>query len=198
MSPETHLLGSWIIAAQTTDNPRDCRLVTLAGVLPDVDGLGLILDAIASALGHRGTNFYQQYHHFLLHGAFGGILIATVLTCFARRRRRVALLTLLVFHLHLVCDLVGSRGPSPEDLWPIAYFAPFNQHTMWFWKGQWRLDGWQNRYLTLALFAWALWLPTQCGHSVVGVFNRRADEVFVAVLRKWRQALFKPGGVNKP
>ena len=44
MSPETHLLASWIIAAKTTDNPRDCRLVTLAGILPDLDGLGLIVD----------------------------------------------------------------------------------------------------------------------------------------------------------
>jgi len=38
MSPETHLLASWIVAAKTTDNPRDCRLVTLAGILPNGDG----------------------------------------------------------------------------------------------------------------------------------------------------------------
>jgi hypothetical protein len=30
VSPETHLLASWIIAAKTTHDPRDCRLVTLA------------------------------------------------------------------------------------------------------------------------------------------------------------------------
>ena len=63
MGPETHLLASWVIAAKTTDNARDCRLVTLAGILPDTDGLGLIADALAPALvGHR-TPFYQQYHH---------------------------------------------------------------------------------------------------------------------------------------
>jgi inner membrane protein len=44
VSPESHLLASWIIAAKTTDNLRDCRLVTLAGILPDADGLGLIVD----------------------------------------------------------------------------------------------------------------------------------------------------------
>jgi hypothetical protein len=38
MSPLTHLLASWIVAAKTTDNPRDRRLVTLAGVAPDLDG----------------------------------------------------------------------------------------------------------------------------------------------------------------
>jgi hypothetical protein len=56
------------------------------------------------------------------------------------------------------------------------------------WKGQWRLDGWFNRYLTVALFCWALWLPVRLGYSVVGVFNRRADEAFVGVLRKWHDA----------
>src|SRR5664279_4663721 len=59
VSPETHLLASWIIAAKTTDNPRDCRLVTLAGILPDVDGLGLIVDAVTRAAGHGVTNLYQ-------------------------------------------------------------------------------------------------------------------------------------------
>jgi len=28
MSPATHLFMSWVIAAKTTDNPRDCQLVT--------------------------------------------------------------------------------------------------------------------------------------------------------------------------
>jgi len=39
MNPETHLLASWVIGAKTTDNAHDCRLVALAGILPDADGL---------------------------------------------------------------------------------------------------------------------------------------------------------------
>jgi len=198
MSPETHLLASWIIAAKTTDNPRDCRLVTLAGILPDADGLGLIVDAATRALGYRGTNLYEHYHHYLLHGAFGGIVITALLTCFARRHWRVALLALLVFHLHLLCDFVGSRGPSPEDLWPIFYFGPFNRDPVWVWKGQWRLDGWQNQLISVTLFGWALWLAVQRGHSVVGVFNRRVDGIFVGVLRKWRDGLArKKAGISR-
>jgi inner membrane protein len=188
VSPETHLLASWIIAAKTTDNARDCRLVTLAGLLPDADGLGLIADLAGPWLGCKQTDLYARYHHYLLHGAVGGILIAALLACFAHRRWRVALLALLVFHLHLLCDLVGSRGPSPEDLWPVFYLGPFDKDPMWVWKGQWRLDSWINRYLTVALFLWALWLPVRLGYSVVGVFNRRADQVFVGVLRKWHNA----------
>jgi len=45
--------------------------------------------------------------------------------------------------------------------------------------------------LSVALFLWALWLPVRLGYSVVGVFNRRADQVFVGVLRKWHDALMR-------
>src|SRR5215831_20616196 len=111
MAPFAHLLASWIIAAKTTDNQRDCRLVTLAGILPDVDGLGLVVDMAREALGYRSSLLYSHYHHYLLHGFAGGLLIAAVLAGFARRRWRVAFLAFLVFHLHLLCDFVGSRGP---------------------------------------------------------------------------------------
>lgn len=188
MAPITHFLASWLVAAKTTDNQRDCSLVTLAGVLPDADGLGLVVDFAKQWVGTGGPPFYyyQRYHHFWLHGIFGGLLIAGLLACFARRRWRVAGLALLVFHLHLLCDLAGSRGPAPEDLWPIFYLGPFTKDVMWMWSGQWRLDGWFNRLLTVGLFLAALWLATLIGRSVVGVFSRRADAVFVGVLRKWR------------
>lgn len=191
LSPLTHLLASYVIAAKATDNARDCRLVTLAGILPDLDGLGLLLDWGGSLLGHKPTLYYAHYHHFLLHGALGGAVIAAAVTCFARRRWRVALLALVVFHLHLLCDLAGSRGPEPEDLWPIFYFGPFNKDPMWLWKGQWPLDGWINRLLSVTLFFWALWLAIPRGYSFVGAFNRRLDNIFVGVLRQWRDALLK-------
>jgi inner membrane protein len=56
MSPTTHLLASWIVAAKTTDNPRDCALITWAGVLPDLDGLGMVLDIFNQAVFHRPPN----------------------------------------------------------------------------------------------------------------------------------------------
>ena len=191
MAPETYLLASWIIAAKTTDNPRDCRLVTLAGILPDVDGLGLFVDFVTEVLGVKQTHLYGEYHHYLLHGALGSILITALVTCFARHRLRVALLALLVFHLHLVLDFVGSRGPSPADLWPIYYLGPFTQNPMWVCKGQLRLDGWFNRYFSAALFLWSLWLAVTLGHSLLGVFSQRADRVFIGVLPKWHHDLAK-------
>lgn len=185
MNPETHLLASWVIGAKATDNSRDCRLVALAGIVPDADGLGLLVDGLTRALGWKKTFFYEHYHHYLLHGAFGAIVITALLVLFAQRKWRVALLCLLVIHLHLLCDFVGSRGPDPVDLWPIFYFGPFDKDPMWLWKGQWRLDAWPNRVVSLILLGWAFWLAVERGYSFVGVFSRRADRVFVGVLRKW-------------
>ena len=184
----THLLASWLIAAKTTRNPRDCRLATLAGLLPDVDGLGLIVDVGNSLLAHKPTQYYAQFHHYWLHGIFGAALITCTLTFFARDKLRVGLVALFLVHLHLLCDFLGSRGPSPEDLWPIFYFGPFDKDPMWLWQGQWRLDGWQNRLVFVVVFTAAMVLALRIGHSVVGVFNRRADRAFIGVLRGWQLA----------
>ena len=187
MNPETHLFASWIIGAKATDNARDCRLVALAGILPDADGLGLVVDGLTRVLGLQPTFLYANYHHYLLHGAFGAILITALLVWFAHQKWRVAVLSLVVFHLHLLCDLVGSRGPDPVDLWPIFYLGPFSKDPVWLWRGQWPLDFWFNRWLSVALLAWALWLAVVRGYSFVGVFSRRLDVTFVRVLRKWNQ-----------
>jgi hypothetical protein len=188
MAPTTHLLASWILAAKTTDNLRDCRLVTLAGVLPDLDGLGIFADMFNSAFRHKTTEYYQDYHHYWTHGGLAAVAITAALVCFARRRGRVAVLALLAFHLHLLCDLIGSRGPDPSDKWPIFYLAPLSQHPMWIWKYQWPLFGWQNSVISIVLFVWAMALAIQRGDSIIGVFNRRADAVFVGRLREWRES----------
>jgi len=189
MSPLTHLLASWLIAAKATDNPRDCRLVALAGVLPDADGLGLAIDLTNKVLGRPETEFYHQYHHYALHGLAGSLVVAGAFALIARRHVRVGFLALLVFHLHLLFDLVGSRGPSPDDLWPIYYLGPFSKDPMWLWRGQWRLDAWPNQVFTWVLLLSSFCVAVRRGDSFIGVFNRWADDIFVRVLRKWRDGL---------
>lgn len=191
MSPLTHFVGSWLVGAVVTDNPRDRRLVTLAGVLPDADGLGILVDWTKALMTGKATTYayYQHYHHLLLHGWPAAILIAAILAAGGKSRMRVALGCLVTFHLHLLCDLIGSRGPAPTDLWPICYSEPLFRHPIWFWKNQWKLDGWQNQLVFLGVFATALGMAIQRGYSCVGVFSQRADAVFVGVLRKWRDQL---------
>ena len=186
MSPITHLFASWVIAAKTTDNVRDRRLVALSGIAPDLDGAGIIVDFVRQAR-HLSDDFwyFQKYHHHLLHGIFGAVAIALILALFAQSRGRVFLLCLLAVHGHFLCDLLGSRGPEAHDLWPIHYLAPLSYHWTWVWKHQWALDAWPNRLITLWLFAWILLLALRLGDSPVGVFNRKADSVFIGVLRGW-------------
>jgi len=191
MSPFTHLVGSWLVASATTNNLRDRKLVTLAGVLPDADGLGVIADVVGSWFTGKECTFYyyQQYHHLLLHGWPGAMAVSGLLALFGRQRWRVLFLCLLTFHLHLLCDMVGSRGPEIGDFWPICYSEPLFRHPIWFWKHQWKLDGWQNQTLFAAIFLAALWLAVKRGYSFVEVISSRLDAVFVQVLRTWYQRL---------
>ena len=192
MYPGVHFVGSWLVASATTSNPRDRKLVTLAGVLPDADGLGIIPDIVGSWFSGKECTFhyYHQYHHLLLHGWPGAIALSLLLTFFGRHRWRVLFLCLLTFHLHLLCDLVGSRGPSPGDLWPICYSEPFFRHPIWFWKHQWRLDGWQNQTIFVVIFMAALWLSVKRSSSFLEVISSRLDAVFVGALKKWHQSLW--------
>src|SRR5260370_38133837 len=59
-------------------------------------------------------------------------------------------LALVAFHLHLLEDLVGSRGPDGFN-WPIPYLFPFSTRCIWTWGGQWKLHAWPTMPLTMAL-----------------------------------------------
>jgi hypothetical protein len=189
MSPLTHLLASWVVAVHTTDNPRDTRLVALAGLAPDLDGLGIFVDWTNQLLGRPETDYYHIYHHWSGHGLPAALIISGVLAVFAKQRWRVFALAFAMFHLHLLCDLAGSRGPSLNDLWPIYYFGPFRYRPMWQWSHQWQLDGWQNHAITWALLIWAIWIALKKGQSFFGVFSRHFDSIFVAVIRKWHRQI---------
>jgi inner membrane protein len=191
MSPLAHFVGSWLVASVATNNARDRKLVTLAGILPDLDGFGLIADfGVSLSTGEPVTyHFYHQYHHYLAHGWPAALVFSGLLICFARQRVSTFLFCLVTFHLHLLCDLLGSRGPTVADIWPISYSEPLLRHPIWIWKGQWKLDGWQNQLIFLFIFAAALWQATRLSHSFVEVISQKADQTLVAVLRKWRAAL---------
>jgi hypothetical protein len=167
MNPIVHAELSWL-AAQGLRERRDRILVTVAGLAPDVDGLTIL----------AGEALYARYHHVLFHGFVGALITMALCTAFARQRGRVALLSLVAFHLHLLCDLAGS-GPG----WPIHYYWPITMRE-WYWKGQWDLASWQNSLVgliaTLACLACALrWRRT-----FVEVFSTRWDGEVTRTLRR--------------
>jgi inner membrane protein len=187
MSPITHFLASWSLADALRLRARDRALATWCGVLPDADGLGILLDGINQLLGRAGSGYYGEYHHAVLHGIFAAVAVPLVLSFFAARRLRMFGVGLLAMHLHFLCDVVGSRGPGADDLWPLPYLAPFSRRLTIQWSGQWPLDAWPNVLLTLLLIAFVLFWAIGAGYSPIGVFSDRADRAFVETIRdRWR------------
>ena len=184
MNPVTHLLAGWIIADECKLEPRDRAFVAWACVLPDIDGIGYVIDFANKISGRAETIYYETYHHNWGHGLPAAILTAVMVYCFAIEKRKTALLALMTFHLHLLMDLAGSRGSSPYDIWPIPYLAPFSEKLTIYWSGQWPLTGWQNTTITILLMAFCLYTAIQRGNSPVILFNKRADSVFVDTLRR--------------
>ena len=193
MSPVVHLMGSWLVGSVAAKISRDRQLVALAGIIPDLDGFGMIVDVTRSIISDQPNTFqfYARYHHVLCHGWPAAIVLCGLLTFFARERWRTFALCLLTFHLHLLCDFLGSRGPSPSDLWPICYSEPVFRYPIWFWKNQWKLDGWQNQLVFLAIFIISLKRAISSSSSVVEIFSNRADHVFIKVLRGWHNRILK-------
>ena len=193
MSPVVHLMGSWLVGSVAAKISRDRQLVALAGIIPDLDGFGMIVDVTRSIISDQPNTFqfYARYHHVLCHGWPAAIVLCGLLTFFARERWRTFGFCLVTFHLHLLCDLLGSRGPSPSDLWPICYSEPVFRYPIWFWKNQWKLDGWQNQLVFLAIFIISLKRAISSSSSVVEIFSNRADHVFIKVLRGWHNRILK-------
>jgi hypothetical protein len=178
----THLLIGWTVAEHTTKSPRDRALIAWASVAPDLDGLGLIVD-VAAPLFDWTVQWYDRFRHVLLHGLPGAVVITALMTWFARKRLAAGCLIFLAYHLHLLGDLLGSRGGAEKALWSAHYLSPLSDAMTLAWSGQWPLTSWQNTTLTVALMAYTMFLAVRRGYSPVGLFNARADAVFVATLR---------------
>ena len=182
LSPVTHLLVGWTVANSTSLSRRERAVVTLAGVVPDVDGLGLVADFLTRNSAHP-LNWWGEYHHILAHNV--GFALAVGVTAFllSARRWTTALLALLSFHLHLLADLAGARGPEGFQ-WPIPYWSPFSDAWQLSWEGQWALNAWPNLLITGVLLILIFYLAWRNGFSPLEMASPMADTVFVQTLRK--------------
>jgi hypothetical protein len=181
----THLLASWNLGAASGQTRRDLAIVAWAGVLPDLDGIGLVADVAAKKLGLGETEFYA-WHHVYGHGLPAVLAIAAVAALVAVNRRRTALLAFLAANLHLACDLLGSRGIRPQDVWEISYLSPMSDALHFTWSGQWPVVSWQNTTISAALLLLAVVVTIWRGVSPVGLVSARADGAVVAALRaRW-------------
>src|ERR1700731_3231130 len=110
MSPVTHFLTGWVLANAADLNRRDRALVTLPAVVPDVDGLGIVAEILTRHSQHP-LLWFSQYHH-ALHTLFFALFVSVCAFFLSNRGWVSAILAFVAFHLHLLEDLIGSRGPD--------------------------------------------------------------------------------------
>lgn len=185
------------MAGATTLRRREKAAIVAAAVAPDLDGLGAIPELLTRNSAHP-LLWFSQYHHALHTLAFA-VVVALVaffvstranFTLFPSMLGRLipsrpwttAVLAFLSFHLHLLCDLAGSRGPDGES-WPIPYFSPFSNTVQLSWPGQWALNGWQNFVITGVLLLATLWITWKYGSSPLEFVSTKANRAFVTSLR---------------
>jgi len=172
----------WAVANSAPSlGKRDRALVTWASVVPDVDGLGIIADRLTRDSRHP-LNWWGDYHHTLGHNLGFVIVVAAIAAIFATQRVKTTLLVMLSFHLHLLADLAGARGPD-GDQWPIPYLLPFSKQLQLTWSGQWALNGWPNFVITGVLIGMMFIFARQRGFSPLEMVSSKADDIFVRALR---------------
>jgi inner membrane protein len=181
MSPVTHFLTGWVFANCARLDRRDRALVTLASVAPDIDGLGIIPELLTRNSNHP-LLWFSLYHHSL-HTLIFALVTAVVFFVLAHQKWKTGVLAFVSFHLHLIEDVVGSRGPDGYQ-WPIPYLKPFSSAVELTWHGQWALSAWPNIAITVALLFTTLWLAWSRGFSPLEIVSESADAVFVGTLRK--------------
>lgn len=183
MIPPTHFLISWVIADSATKTRRDRALVTLSGVIPDIDGFGYPVENWITINWDKPLLWHQEYHHILCHNVGFAALVTVFVACLTRDWK-TTLLACFTFHLHLLCDVIGSRGIDNYQ-WPIPYLLPFSDAWQWTWSGQWELSAWPNRAIGVGGFLLTLWLAWLRGYSPLEMISTKADRAFVNILRKW-------------
>lgn len=184
MSPGSHLLASWLLANSFKLAHRERRIITLCGLAPDLDGVGWVLDRVNQWRG-TSSDYFFLWHHQVGHNLLASLIIALVASALAHTHKRLVFgLAVLVVHLHLVCDLIGSKGPDGYH-WPIPWLMPFNRNLVWVWSGQWELHAWQNSAITLLMLAVACVLGWKQRYSFVEVLSLKLDRAFFQMLTRY-------------
>jgi hypothetical protein len=152
----------------------------MAAVAPDVDGLGIIPELLTRHSQHP-LFWFSEYHHSL-HTLLFAMAIAASAFLISGGNWTATSMSFIAFHVHLLEDLVGARGPDGY-IWPIPYLLPFSHRWTWVWQGQWKLNGWQNIAMTIAMLVVTIVLAIRRGFSPVEIFSSRTDRAVVAALR---------------
>ncbi|PKL43755.1 MAG: metal-dependent hydrolase [Candidatus Riflebacteria bacterium HGW-Riflebacteria-1] len=182
----THAFIGWSAGVRISTRAGDIALITAASLLPDIDAFGAVIDIINGG----EAVYFSSFHHKFGHCLPFCLLLLPVVYWLSRRNLRLTAWFAGVFHLHLLCDIIGARGPDGYQ-WPVYYLWPFSE-TGLTWSGQWHINAWPNILITCLLLVDFLRQAAQIGFTPLRLVSREADSVLVSTLQK------RFGGRNEP
>jgi membrane-bound metal-dependent hydrolase YbcI (DUF457 family) len=162
----------WMVSSPLRTK-KERLVVTLASILPDIDGAGILI-----SLDH-----YGRYHHIFGHNIFTGLIFAVISSMLFKEKLKIFLLSFMAFNTHVVGDLLGSGAA-----WGIPYLWPINKTIYDFSPPfQWELDSWQNLVATALCIIGIIIIGLKKNRTIIELFSTKADGEVVAVLHKWFQ-----------
>ncbi|MDD3147846.1 MAG: metal-dependent hydrolase [Candidatus Riflebacteria bacterium] len=173
----THALIGWCAGQRFSRHLPEVAIITVASVIPDIDAAGAVIDLARGGEAELFSAFHHKFGHCLLF--YLGLLLLVHLL---RKNARLTLWCALIFHLHLLCDVIGARGPDGYQ-WPVYYLFPFSDYGL-SWSYQWEINAWPNILLTLWLLYLFLRQSAQMGFSPLSLLSSSVDDHFVHTLQK--------------
>jgi inner membrane protein len=168
----THVGLSWVLANLGGCSRKDRCLVVLAGVLPDLDGIGMVWGEHANLTMHRVVG----------HNLLAGLLLTGILMLRADSRWLTGALAALSFHLHLLLDVVGTGGLPVQYLWPFS-------HRGLTYRDHWVLTSWQNVVVMLLTLAGVLTIAWRQGRTPIECLSPSADRRLLRGARRRAPAI---------
>ena len=182
MNPIEHFFIGWCVAnIPPQSTTRDRLIITVAAVIPDIDGLGMLVEIPTRNSSHP-LLWWTEYHHVVGHNIGAAAVVTLLALVIADDRWTTGALALLSFHTHIIGDIIGARGPDGYQ-WPIPYFLPFSDTPRLSWDGQWPLNGWQNFVITGTAIVITFAMAWKRGYSPIEFISKKAAALFVATLR---------------
>lgn len=171
---------SWVGARSIFEKRENRIAVSVSGIAPDVDGIGLLID-VGLRVFNVQTHYWGAWHH-KLHALPFCIVICCLVTVFVKAQRVLTfVIAFILFNVHVFCDLIGSKGPDGFQ-WPIPYFYPFKAEVSFVWSGQWALNGWQN-ILISAISVFAVWFFIKSKETTpLEIVSKRLDGILRKIL----------------
>lgn len=169
MNPITHAAIGWLIA-QPLPKRRDRILVTMAGLIPDIDGLPILWS----------LDSYGRFHHTFSHNLLACVIGTLLLGLWAKSKFKTTLFCFLSLNIHCLCDLLGSGYG-----WPLWYFWPLSNWNFSLPSPfQWELASWQNMLITVICLIAIGWVGVKKKRTIVEIFSLSADRKVVQTLQK--------------